>query len=85
MHVARGAMARATGAAWSLRRLRERVLRGGGRLVISARRMTLILAEAVAPFWGGPVDLDPHLARREPISRRPAPIPSGRRQRIRAP
>jgi len=51
MHVARGAMARATGAAWSLHRLRERVLRGGGRLVISARRMTLILAEAVAPFW----------------------------------
>lgn len=51
MHVARRAMARATGSAWSLRRLRERVLRGGGRLVISARRMTLILAEAVAPFW----------------------------------
>ncbi len=51
MHVTRRAMARATGAAWSLRRLRERVLRGGGRLVISARRMTLILAEAVAPFW----------------------------------
>ncbi len=51
MHVARRAMARATGSPWSLRRLRERVLRGGGRLVISARRMTLILAEAVAPFW----------------------------------
>ena len=51
MHVARRAMARATGSAWSLRRLRERVLRDGGRLVISARRMTLILAEAVAPFW----------------------------------
>ncbi|PIL21989.1 hypothetical protein P775_01445 [Puniceibacterium antarcticum] len=31
--------------------MRERVLRGGGRLFISARRMTLILAEAVAPFW----------------------------------
>ena len=51
MHVARRAMARATGSPWSLRRLRERVLRGGGRLIISARRMTLILAEAVAPFW----------------------------------
>jgi hypothetical protein len=51
MHVARRAMARATGAAWSLRRLRERVLRAGARLVISARRMTLILAETAAPFW----------------------------------
>ncbi|WP_101069285.1 IS1380 family transposase [Roseovarius salinarum] len=51
MHVARRAMARATGSPWSLRRLRERVLRGGARLVISARRATLILARAVAPFW----------------------------------
>jgi hypothetical protein len=51
MHVARRAMARATGTAWSLRRLRERVLRGGARLVTSARRMTLILAGAVASFW----------------------------------
>lgn len=51
MHVGRRAMARATGSAWSLRRLRERVLRGGARLVISARRMTLILADAAAPFW----------------------------------
>ena len=50
MHLARRAMARATGSAWSLRRLRERVLRAGARLVISARRMTLILAEAAAPF-----------------------------------
>jgi hypothetical protein len=51
MHVARRAMVRATGTACSLRRLRERVLRGGARLVISARRMTLIVAEAIAPFW----------------------------------
>ena len=51
MHVARRAMARATGSACSLRRLRERVLRGGARLVISARRATLILAGAIAPFW----------------------------------
>jgi hypothetical protein len=50
MHVARRAMARATGLAWSLRGLRERVLRSGGRRVISARRMTLIRAKAVAPF-----------------------------------
>jgi hypothetical protein len=51
MHVARRAMARATGTGWSLRRLRERVLRAGARLVISGRRMTLALASAAAPFW----------------------------------
>jgi hypothetical protein len=51
MHVARRAMTRTTKTPWSLRRLRERVLRAGARLVISARRMTLILAEAAAPFW----------------------------------
>ena len=36
---------------WSLRRLRERVLRAGARLVISGRRMTLALSSAAAPFW----------------------------------
>ena len=51
MHVARRAMARATKAPWSLRRLRERVLRAGARLIISARRMTLILAATAAPYW----------------------------------
>jgi hypothetical protein len=51
MHVTRRAMARKTKTPWSLRRLRERVLRAGARLVVSARRMTLILAEAAAPFW----------------------------------
>jgi hypothetical protein len=51
MHIARRAMAKATGTGWSLRRLRERVLRAGGRLVISGRRMTLALSSAAAPFW----------------------------------
>ncbi|WP_268839441.1 IS1380 family transposase [Rhabdonatronobacter sediminivivens] len=51
MHIARRAMARATGTGWSLRRLRERVLRAGARLVISARRMTLALSSSVTPFW----------------------------------
>jgi hypothetical protein len=51
MHIARRAMARATGAGWSLRRLRERVLRAGARLTVSARRMTLALSAAAAPFW----------------------------------
>jgi hypothetical protein len=51
MHIARRAMARATGTGWSLRRLREQVLRAGARLVISGRRMTLALSSAAAPFW----------------------------------
>ena len=51
MHIARRAMEKATGTGWSLRRLRERVLRAGARLVVSARRMTLALSFAAAPFW----------------------------------
>jgi hypothetical protein len=51
MHIARRAMARATGTGWSLRRLRERVLRAGARLIISGRRMTLTLCTAAAGFW----------------------------------
>jgi hypothetical protein len=51
MHIARRAMAAATGTGWSLRRLRERVLRAGARMVISGRRMTLTLSFAAAPFW----------------------------------
>lgn len=51
MHIARRAMARATGTGWSLRRLRERVLRAGARLILSARRMTLALSSSAAPFW----------------------------------
>jgi len=44
-------MAHATGTGWSLRRLRERVLRAGARLILSGRRMTLALSGAAAPFW----------------------------------
>ncbi len=51
MHIARRAMARATGTGWSLRRLRERVLRAGARLILSGRRMTLALSSSAAPFW----------------------------------
>jgi hypothetical protein len=51
MHIARRAITKATGTGCSLRRLRERVLRAGARMVISARRMTLALSSAAAPFW----------------------------------
>ena len=51
MHIARRAMAHATGTGWSLRRLRERVLRAGARLITSGRRMILALSSAAASFW----------------------------------
>jgi len=51
MHIARRAMTRATGTGWSLRRLRERILRAGARIILSGRRMTLALATSAAPFW----------------------------------
>ena len=51
MHIARRAMEKATGTGWSLRRLRERVLRAAARLVVSARRIALALSSAAAPFW----------------------------------
>jgi len=49
MHIARRAMAKATEPGWSLRRLRERVLRAGTRLVISGRRMVPALSSPAAP------------------------------------
>jgi len=52
MHIARRAMAAATGTGWSLRRLRERVLRAGAAAAdLGARRMKLALSSAAAPFW----------------------------------
>ena len=51
MHIARRAMTRATGTGWSLRRLRERVLRAGARIILAARRVTLALSSSAAPFW----------------------------------
>jgi len=49
---------------WSLRRLRERVLQAGARLMISGRRMRLATSSAAAPFWEalGPQILTLHWA-----------------------
>ena len=51
MHIARCTMEKTTRTGWSLRRLRERVLRAGARMVISGRRMTLALSSAAASIW----------------------------------
>jgi hypothetical protein len=51
MHAGRRMMEIATGTGWSLRRFRERVLRLGGRVLIHARRITLVIAETAARHW----------------------------------
>jgi hypothetical protein len=51
MHAGRRVMEIATGRGWSLRRFRERVLRVGGRVLIHARRVTLVVAETAARYW----------------------------------
>ena len=50
-HTARVMMEVATGEGWSLQRLRERVLRVAGRLLLHGRRATLVLAPASAKLW----------------------------------
>lgn len=51
LHTGRRLMQAATGTGWSLRRFRERVLRAGGRIVLHARRATLVVAETAARYW----------------------------------
>ncbi len=36
---------------WSLRRSRERVLRAAARVIVSGRRVTMIIGEAFAKSW----------------------------------
>jgi hypothetical protein len=51
LHAGRCLMEVATKTGWSLRRFRERVLRVGARIVLHARRATLIIADAAARHW----------------------------------
>jgi len=51
LHTTRTLMKTATDQSWSLRRVRERVLRVAGRIVIHARRATLILADVSNDLW----------------------------------
>ena len=50
-HTARVLMETATHEGWSLQRLRERVLRVAGRLLVHGRRATLVLGQASAKLW----------------------------------
>ena len=51
LHAGRCVMEQATGTGWSLRRLRERVLRVASRVVRHGRRLTFVIAQDAAPDW----------------------------------
>ena len=51
MHIARRALATATGTGWSLRRLRKNLLRAVARLLISGHRKMTAQSAAAAWFW----------------------------------
>ena len=51
LHAGRCVMEQATGTGWSLRRLRERVLREASRVVCHRRRLTFVIAQHAAADW----------------------------------
>jgi len=51
LHTGRCLMTKVTRTGWSLRRFRERVLKVGARVVLHARRVTLVISETAAPLW----------------------------------
>ena len=51
LHAGRCVMEQATGTGWSLRRLRERVLRVASRVVRHGRRLTFVIAQHAAADW----------------------------------
>ena len=55
LHAGRCVMEQATGTGWSLRRLRERVLRVSSR-VVRHGRLTFVIAQHAAPDWAAAVE-----------------------------
>jgi hypothetical protein len=51
LHAARVLMEQATNEGWSIRRLRERVLRVAGRVLVHARQATIVIGENSANLW----------------------------------
>ena len=51
LHAARCLMEQTTATGWSLRRLRERVLRVASRVARHGRRLTFVIAQHAAPDW----------------------------------
>ena len=52
VHVVRTLVERATGQGWSLRRVRERLLRVAARVLVHGRRAILVINTASAKLWG---------------------------------
>ena len=78
MHVARRAMARATKAPWSLRRLRERVLRAGARLIISGPAHDLDPCRNGRALLGRHLAADSDAAPGRPVAPSTLPMPPKR-------
>jgi len=53
MHVCRTLMAKSTGEGWSLKRIRERVLKVAARVLVSGRRVTFVIANTSESLWRG--------------------------------
>ena len=53
MHVCRTLAEKMTGEGWSLRRLRERVLKVAARVLVSGRRVTFVIAQTSESLWRG--------------------------------
>ena len=51
VHAGRCLMEAATKEGWSLRRFREHVLRAAARVVVSGRRVTMVIGQAFARYW----------------------------------
>lgn len=51
VNTARRILARATATPWRLRRARDTLLQVAGRVVLHARRVTLVIRDEVAPLW----------------------------------
>ena len=51
VHTARVLLEKATGEGWSLKRVRERVLKAAARILVHARYITMVIAETSAKLW----------------------------------
>ena len=51
VHVARTLLEEATGRGWSLKRVRERVLKVAARVLIHSRYATMVITQASAKIW----------------------------------
>jgi len=51
VHVARVLLEQATGRGWSLKRVRERLLKAAARVLVHGRFVTMVLAKAAAKLW----------------------------------